>query len=289
MTRVAGLGAADPWAAVGQVRRAGLNLSFAAAGEGQPIVLLPKLGGWLKEFVPLAQRLGTRRRVLAFDLPGHGESDAGASPPYVQTLEESAAAFMAALDELEIKKFDLLGASLGGSVAVVMAAFWPERVNRLVLVGSALTPARSASDVRAEDERTASRLWGPGNIPLLRTFDEVSSRFGVADPSVHADFTASRALAGAWIRPSWRGAALGEVTGRLPFIRAQTLILFGARSSGGRPGPASLDSLSRFQALEIANAGVFAHQDNPKAVAEAVLEFMAPPTRLEAREQPDEL
>ena len=88
----------------------------------------------------MAAILGRERRVIAFDLPGHGGSQWEGRPPYIQTLGESASLLVGAFYELQIDTVDLIGTSLGGCVSVILAAFWPERINRLAVVSTALPP-----------------------------------------------------------------------------------------------------------------------------------------------------
>jgi pimeloyl-ACP methyl ester carboxylesterase len=73
-----------------------------------------------------------KRRVIRFDLRGHGESS-GAG---VKTVEELARDLLALLDHLEIERFVLVGHSMGGMISQTVALSHPERVERMVLVNS---------------------------------------------------------------------------------------------------------------------------------------------------------
>ena len=112
------------------------HLRLAALGWGpnsQRRVLA--LHGWLDNaasFIPLAGRLGPARCV-ALDLPGHGRSQhrpAGAAYHFV----DYAAVVLAAADALGWERFTLLGHSLGASIASLVAAVVPRRVERLALI-----------------------------------------------------------------------------------------------------------------------------------------------------------
>ncbi|MFD4029606.1 alpha/beta fold hydrolase [Streptomyces sp. NPDC058637] len=78
------------------------------------------------------------RRSLLVDLPGHGISDRPQDFGY--TLEDHADALAAALDGAGVREADLVGHSMGGSVAVVLAHRRPELVRRLVLTEANLDP-----------------------------------------------------------------------------------------------------------------------------------------------------
>jgi pimeloyl-ACP methyl ester carboxylesterase len=78
------------------------------------------------------------RRSLLVDLLGHGHSDRPTSFAY--TLEDHADALAAALRAADVTGAELVAHSMGGSVAVVLAARHPELVSRLVLVDANLDP-----------------------------------------------------------------------------------------------------------------------------------------------------
>ncbi|WP_437007538.1 alpha/beta fold hydrolase [Streptomyces sp. enrichment culture] len=96
-------------------------------------------------------------RSLLVDLLGHGHSDRPATFAY--TLEDHADALAEALRAAEVTGAEVVAHSMGGSVAVVLAARHPELVSRLVLVDAnldPLTPRRGALGSRAS-RRTARR------------------------------------------------------------------------------------------------------------------------------------
>jgi pimeloyl-[acyl-carrier protein] methyl ester esterase len=107
-----------------------MRLYGETAGEGAPVVLLH---GWamnLRVFDGLAAALAPTHRVTAIDLPGHGRSPwrAGLTPAGITDW---------LLDELP-ERCALVGWSLGGQLALRLAAAAPTRIRRLVLV--ACTP-----------------------------------------------------------------------------------------------------------------------------------------------------
>jgi pimeloyl-ACP methyl ester carboxylesterase len=121
------------------------NLRLAARAWGDPS--LPKLlalHGWLDNaasFDRLAPLLCAHFHIVALDLPGHGRSGwraAGAWYHYVDYLGD----VLAAANALGWQTFALLGHSLGGAVASVLAAACPERIERLLLI-EALGPLAS--------------------------------------------------------------------------------------------------------------------------------------------------
>src|SRR5690606_41262855 len=100
-------------------------------GEGIPVVLLHGFGASHAVWAGIAERLGRETAVLAYDLPGHGGSydfpDAG--PPKV-----AASAILADLAARGIDRAHLVGHSMGGAVAVLMALIEPQRAASLTLL-----------------------------------------------------------------------------------------------------------------------------------------------------------
>ncbi len=140
-----------PWTRTGLLRRAGGDLHYATLGPENsgkpPVIILHRLGGRMADWRWVVPDLADGRQVIAFDLPGHGGSRWLGAPPYIQTLSETAALLVGALDELGIDKIDLIGTSLGGCVSVMLAAFFPERVRRLAIVSSALGGRRTLAEI----------------------------------------------------------------------------------------------------------------------------------------------
>lgn len=113
----------------------GRIIRYFERGEGGvPLVLVHGFGGDLNNWLFNHEALAAGRRVIALDLPGHGESGkqlAGGG------LDELSAALLALLDHLDIPAAHLVGHSMGGAVALNTARLAPQRVRSLALIGSA--------------------------------------------------------------------------------------------------------------------------------------------------------
>lgn len=122
----------------------------AAAGPAAgtlPVVLVHGFGISSSYFLPTAERLATEFRVFAPDLPGHGRSESPPEPLDVPQLADSLIAWMGALG---LQRACLVGHSMGCQVAVDAAVRYPERVDRLVLIGPTPDPGgrNTAEQVR---------------------------------------------------------------------------------------------------------------------------------------------
>ncbi|MCU0511494.1 MAG: alpha/beta hydrolase [Anaerolineae bacterium] len=124
----------------------GLNVAQAISGQGPPLLLLHGWGASLKLVWPLAERLARAGyRVYALDLPGFGASD---PPPAPWTVYDYAAFVTAYLDAHGLPQVHLFGHSFGGRLGIILGAQQPQRLQKLVLAGSAGVRAPAPLPVR---------------------------------------------------------------------------------------------------------------------------------------------
>lgn len=110
----------------------GLRVRVQVHGEGPPVLLINGLGANVATWTPLIKQLHGFQ-VIGFDAPGTGLSQAPKVPYKVARMVEVATRV---LDAVGVERADVLGYSLGGSVAQRLAYQEPQRVRRLVLVSS---------------------------------------------------------------------------------------------------------------------------------------------------------
>ena len=119
----------------GSVEMDGVRVNYAEAGEGPVLLLVHGVAGshaiWWDNIRPLAQ---AGYRVLALDLPGHGDSDKPRSISYDPNAgAELLGRFLTAMG---VEKAVVVGNSAGGLMAALFALDQPHRVERLVLVAT---------------------------------------------------------------------------------------------------------------------------------------------------------
>ena len=109
---------------MGKVRR--VKLSFETSGSGAPLLLIHGMGSASTAWKSIRPALQEKFQVTAIDLPGHGKSDFDlhqAMDPYSLAL-----LMTKQMDDLGIEKAHIAGNSLGGWIALEMAAAFPDRV-----------------------------------------------------------------------------------------------------------------------------------------------------------------
>lgn len=117
------------------VRVNGIDINIVEAGAGSPsLVFLHYWGGSSRTWTPVMESLSRTHRCVAIDFRGWGQSDKTA-PDY--RLETLAADVAAVIEALGLEDFVIVGHSMGGKVAQLLAAQRPAGLKGLVLVAPA--------------------------------------------------------------------------------------------------------------------------------------------------------
>lgn len=112
------------------------SLHYLIRGAGEPLLLIHGLGGSGADWAFQVAALEKRFRIIIPDLPGGGHSP---PPPDEYTIGGFASALWCLLDHLGVARTNIIGFSLGGAVALEMAAQRPTSVPRLALINSLAT------------------------------------------------------------------------------------------------------------------------------------------------------
>jgi pimeloyl-ACP methyl ester carboxylesterase len=251
------------------VTAGGLDCRVWEKGEGERLGFLGGVRG-LPRWTPFLDRLAEHRRVVAPSLPGFPGARGH------DRLDDLADWITATLDLLEasgLEGEDLIGASVGGTLAAEVAAFARGATRRLVLMAPfglcaeqdpvadiwAQKPRELPGLLSQQPERFAAALQAPEGA------DEVEWQIILS----RADEAAARLL--------WPFGELG-LAKRLHRVRAPTLVVWGAED---RVLPASYarrfaDAIGGWtEVREVAGAGHVVEIDQPDAAAESVLAFLA--------------
>lgn len=133
------------------------RLRWASAGSGPPLVLLPGIGSGMALFGTLPRRFArSGRRAVTYDPAGIPPSSPLEGPDH--SFEAAADDVWAVADAAGETQVDLVGTSFGGKVALVAAARRPDRVRRVVLLGSAAVVSARAQRVYRFFETVAEQV-----------------------------------------------------------------------------------------------------------------------------------
>lgn len=136
--------------------------------HGPVLVCSASLGTELSIWSPQADRLVGSRRVLRYDLRGHGRSPV---PPGPYSIAELGGDLIALLDKLEVQRATLCGISIGAMTSIWAAAHRAERVDGLILC---CTSARFTDEARRSYVERAAAVRDAGLEPIA---DAVISRW----------------------------------------------------------------------------------------------------------------
>jgi pimeloyl-ACP methyl ester carboxylesterase len=153
-----------PWAPTVPVRYIevdGMRLRYVAVGDGPALVLLHTLRTQLDMFQKVIPTLATRFRVYALDFPGHGYSDI---PKVAYSAEFFVTTVAKALDRLDVKDATFVGESIGGSIALLLAARHNPRVRRVVAINP--YDYDGGRGIR-RSSALANLLFGLNDVPVL--------------------------------------------------------------------------------------------------------------------------
>jgi pimeloyl-ACP methyl ester carboxylesterase len=241
----------------GHVEADGFRIRHAGAGAGAPLVHLHGAGGL--ELTPAHHLLARGRRVIAFEMPGFGDSPENTRH---QAMPELARTMLEAVTSLGIETFDLLGTSFGGKTALWAAILAPERVSALVLESpAAIRPeGHPPPQAATAEELTALFHAHPERVPVRPLPDpaRMEKTWSVVMRLLAPDRDAE-------LEDAMRG------------LQVPVLVVFG---TGDRVIPPEMGRvykalLPNCQLLFVYDAGHAVSTDRPEAFTEAVEDFLA--------------
>jgi pimeloyl-ACP methyl ester carboxylesterase len=191
----------------------GHRVAYREAGDGPVLLLIHGMAGSMTTWRHVMPALARDFTVVALDLPGHGRSEK-------RVGDYSLGAFASTLRDLLIalghERATIVGQSLGGGIAMQMAYQYPERCERLVLVGS--------GGLGREVNPLLKALSLPGSDALLRVgcaepirdciggLGKLASRFGLMPEPAVNEF--------------WRAySSLGDADTRHDFLRTLRAVI----------------------------------------------------------------
>jgi 3-oxoadipate enol-lactonase len=248
------------------------GLHYVVSGRGDPLVLIHGFQTDHREWDEVVPHLERNRRVIRYDLRGHGKSARMADPFYAW---EDLAGLLA---DLGIQRADLVGLSAGSNAALELALVKPELVRRLVLVSPGLPDIRVAASrewmrpigeaLRTRDAQRAADLWWE-SIMMAGT------RARGADGERYR--TVVRENAGVWLQnPAAQQLLSPPMSERLSSLKPSVLLVVGANDvTGSRQ---QLDSILRripsAPHVVVPDAGHMISTERPAELAAVLVRFL---------------
>jgi len=166
----------------------GLRVRYLKTGSGPNLVLLHTLRTQLDIFRKIIPRLAEQFTVYAYDYPGHGWSDIPAAGYAPEDFYKWTEAF---LETVDIKEACVVGVSIGGTIALVLAARQNPRVARVIAINPYDYPP--AGGIRSSS-LMARLILGPAGVPILgATLMRLRNRF-VSDTIMAGGVASAEAL-----------------------------------------------------------------------------------------------
>jgi pimeloyl-ACP methyl ester carboxylesterase len=140
------------------------EIIYCSLGDGPPLVLLHPFPVDHEFWLPVAEALATRYRVVLPDLRGHGESGVGEGPA---TMEKHAADIARVMDDAEVGRAPLVGVSIGG---YALFEFWRKHRARVAALGLCNTKAPAdGPEARAGRLQAANEVLERGTEPFFES------------------------------------------------------------------------------------------------------------------------
>jgi pimeloyl-ACP methyl ester carboxylesterase len=239
----------------GHVEADGFRIRYMRAGQGPALIHLHGAGGL--RVTRAHELLSERFRVVAFEMPGFGQSPENTR---TRSMPELASTMAGAITALGLETFNLMGTSFGGTAALWLALGAPERVLALVLEAPAAIRQAGAESPAGSPEEMARRLYAhPERLPALPALD----------PAIR---TKQQSLVGRLRGPD-RDA---ELERRLPGLVTPTLVLFGTldRVIAPEMGRVYKELIPGCHLVFVYDAGHAIGAERPEAFVEVTGDFL---------------
>ena len=243
----------------------GFQIRYREAGSGEVLVCLHGGGGL--RLSGTHDLLAESRRIIAFEVPGFGDSPVNDRSPSMEALAQTMNEAIAALG---VDRYSLMGTSFGGKLALWMAIARPEPVEAIVLIAPAAIRTTSIAPSALPREEAMKLLYAhperqPPEEPMPAAIAEKQGAL-------------SKRLIGP-PRDEAFEARMGE-------IEAPVLVLFGTEDRVIPPESAHLyrETLPNCHLMMVYDAAHAIDADRPEAVASVAGDFLARQERFLVRE-----
>jgi pimeloyl-ACP methyl ester carboxylesterase len=134
-----------------------VEISYYDEGKGKPMILIHGFAGSKKYWDKIIPQLATENRVIAIDLPGHGDSGMSKDRYDIEAMAET---IKELLDHLGVHKVTMFGHSLGGYITLAFAEAYPQYLIGFSLVHSTANP--DSEEAKEARENNAKKIQQEG-------------------------------------------------------------------------------------------------------------------------------
>ena len=214
-----------------------MKIAYQRQGRGPSVLLVHGVGGDSGNWAAIAEQLRTRFDVIAMDVRGHGRSDLITEPVDARELARDA---VQVLDEAGVAQCRVVGFSLGGAIALALTLDFPERVEKLAVIGTVCgrTPEEKA---RALERVEFLKQHGSGALAEANRERWFTDAFRKAHPDI-VDRRVAQVVGcdPASYLHAFRVFCTAEFADRLGEIHVPTLIITGEHDVAATPRMARL-------------------------------------------------
>lgn len=251
----------------------GVTLSYLEQGKkhGDPVIFLHGYSDSYHSFDRNLPELARKYHVYALDQRGHGDST---KPACCYTQADFANDVVAFMNALGIHKASLVGHSMGSFIAQSVAIAAPNRIRKLVLIGSG--PTLAGNPVALDFAPIVDTLVDPVDPVFVREFQ--ASTFYRPIPPSFLDMAVSESLkvpATVW-KQALDGLLAEDHTAQLPQIRAKTLVFWGDQDIffGAADEQTLIDGIPRSKLVTYRQTGHGLHVERPHRFVRDLEDFL---------------
>lgn len=240
------------------------NIYYQKIGSGTNLIMLH---GWKQDvssFWPVVDLLKDNFTLWLIDLPGFGRSE---NPKYDFTISDYAEIIKQFIDKLEIKRPVLLGHSVGGRIAVKLAAKYPSLLNKLIL--------ESSAGIKPQQDNFKLVFYVLAKVlkhslpNIFNLKEKIRTKFYNA---LESDYLTAGSLKGTLAK-----ILKEDLTDDLPKIKTDTLLIWGEKDPTDEAslnnGKKMYQQIEKSTIIVLENTGHFPHLEDPERFVHYVKDF----------------